>query len=84
MPSLMPGSSARCSLVTAQNEDRELTWSLLHAWQLLHVSSRLREVLISSVKGIVSKNGIVLHVIVIECARKPSEGNRELLNSAVC
>lgn len=68
MPSLMPGSSAQCSLVTAHNEDRELTWSLLHAWQLLHVSSRLREVLISSVKGIVSKNGIVLHVIVIECA----------------
>lgn len=65
--------------MTAHNEDRELTWSLLHAWQLLHVSSRLREVLISSVKGIVSKNGIVLHVIVIECARKSSEGNKELL-----
>lgn len=80
----MPGSSGRCSSVTAHNEDRELTWSLLHAWQLLHVSSHLREVLISSVKGIVSKNGIVIHVIVIECAWKSSEGNRELLNTVVC
>lgn len=68
MPGLMPGSSGRCSPVTAHKEDRELTWSLLHAWQLLHVSSHPREVLISSVKGIVSKNGIVIHAIVIECA----------------
>lgn len=67
MPGLMPGSSGWCSPVTAHKEDRELTWSLLHAWQLLHVSSHLREVLISSVKGIVSKNGIVIHAIVIEC-----------------
>lgn len=35
MASLMPGSRGWCSLVTAHDEDRELTWSLSHTWQLL-------------------------------------------------